>query len=160
MALKTPEIRIPAVSVIWVVFCFFLPIEGALLWAYHNAPKNWQETIIFGATIVGGAFALYGHMKHIEDNRSQAAQRLIERWNNPSAEFELMKDTRRNAYAGTLDPKTVMQTRLPTGAIVLPTDMATRNRVVGLLNYCEEVALLTRTRQVDEELIGGCCTEC
>ncbi len=133
MQRKTNEIRIPAIPVTWIVFGFFLPLEGILLWAYHNSPDNWKETIVFGATIVGGAFALYSHMKHIDESRSKAAQKLIERWNNPSSEFELMKDTLRNVNAGKLDVKSVMLTRAANGAIVLPTDMAVRNRVVGLL---------------------------
>jgi hypothetical protein len=153
MQRKTSEIRIPAIPVIWIVFGLFLPLEGVLLWAYHTAPNNWKETIIFGATIVGGAFALYSHMKHIDETRSRAAQKLIERWNNPSAEFELMKDTLRNVRAGTLNVTTVMLTRAANGAIVLPQDMAARNRVVGLLGFCEEVALLVRTDHADSELI-------
>lgn len=64
-----------------------------------------------------------------------------------------MKDTLRSVYAGTLDPKSVMLTRTASGAIVLPTDIATRNRVVGLLGFCEEVALLVRTDHADNELI-------
>jgi len=153
MPRKTNEIRIPAIPVIWIVFGLFLPLEGVLLWAYHNAPDNWKETIIFGATIIGGAFALYSHMKHIDETRSKAAQKLIERWNNPSAEFELMKDTLRKVNAGTLDVTSVMLTRAANGAIVLPADMPARNRVVGLLGFCEEVALLVRTDDADNELI-------
>jgi hypothetical protein len=146
-------IRIPAIPVIWIVMGLFLPIEGVLLWAYHTASREWKDTIVFGATVVGGAFALYGHMKHIEGRRDQYAQKLIERWNDPSPEFELMKDTLRNVYAGTLNLASVMRTRTAAGQIVLPNDMVTRNRVVGLLNYCEEVALAVRTDQADEALV-------
>jgi hypothetical protein len=164
MQRKTNEIRIPAIPVTWIVFGLFLPLEGILLWAYHNAPNNWKETIVFGATIVGGAFALYSHMKHIDESRSKAAHKLIERWNNPSSKFELMKDTLRNVNAGKLDVRSLMLTRAANGAIVLPADMAMRNRVVGLLGFCEEVALLVRTDHADNELIRrilyGVLTRC
>jgi hypothetical protein len=62
-------IRIPAIPVIWIVMGLFLPIEGVLLWACHTASQEWKDTIVFGATVVGGAFALYGHMKHYATGR-------------------------------------------------------------------------------------------
>jgi len=37
--------------------------------------------------------------------------------------------------------------------IVLPQDMQTRNRIAGLLGFCEEVALGVRTHHADEELV-------
>lgn len=146
------DVKLPAIPVIWVVLGFFLPIEGFLLWQFRVHPE-WRETIVFGATIVGGAFVLFSHMKHIEENREKYAQKLIERWNSPSPEFELWKDTLRSAYAGTLDPKKYIRTRSITGAIQLPADLVTRNRIVGILSYCEEVALAIRTNTADEELI-------
>lgn len=146
------KIQLPAIPVIWIVLGSFLPIEAILLGLYISRPA-WREPIVFGATIVGGAFALYSHMKHIDETRARYAQRLMERWNNPSPEFELWKDTLRNVYAGKLDPAKFARTRLANGEIVLPADLETRNRIVGLLGYCEEVALAIRTNNADEELI-------
>lgn len=146
------KIQLPAIPVNWIVFGLFIPIECALLATYHFASKEWKDTIIFGATIVGAAFALYGHLQHIEEQRAAYAQRLIARWNSPSPAFELWKDALRNVYSGALDPRSVMRTRSATGQLVLPEDMQTRNRIAGLLSFCEEVALAVRMKHADEEL--------
>lgn len=147
------KLRIPAIPIIWIIFALFIPLECVLLVAFHLAPKEWRETIVFGATIVAGAFALYGHLKHIEEKQAEYAQILIARWSTPNVEFELWKDALRDVYSGKLHPRSVMRTRSPGGQIVLPDDMKTRNRIAGLLGFCEEVALAVRTDHADEELV-------
>lgn len=147
------KLRLPPIPVMWVVLAFFVPLELALLIAFHFASEQWKQTIIFGASIVAGAFALYGHLKHIEEKRAEYAHALIARWSTPNAEFELWKDALRDAYSGRLYPRSVMRTRSPGGQIVLPDDMKTRNRIAGLLGFCEEVALGVRTGQADEDII-------
>jgi len=143
------------IQVIWIVLGFFLAIEGILLWQFQ-IHRELRETIVFGATIVGGAFVLYSHMKHSEENREKYAQKLIERWNSPSPEFEKWKDRLREAYAGKLELNKYIRKRSGTEEIVLPAeekDREIRNQIVGILNYCEEVALAVRTNTADEELI-------
>ncbi|MBV9404815.1 MAG: DUF4760 domain-containing protein [Acidobacteriaceae bacterium] len=158
------KLRLPPIPVLWVVFALFVPLEIGLLLAFHFAPKEWKETIVFGASIVAGAFALYGHLKHVEEKRAEYAQVLIARWSTPNPEFEFWKDALRDVYSGRLYPRSVMRTRSPGGQIVLPDDMKTRNRIAGLLGYCEEVALAVRTGHADEELIQrmleGVLTSC
>lgn len=151
---KTPGITIPPMPVIWVVLALFLPIEGLAVYFYHVSSEAWKSTIVFAASVVGGAFALYSHLKHIEEVRVVYAAKLIERWGSPLATVDSWKDLLRDITAGKIiNVEQYARKREPDGKMVLPDDLTTRSKIIGLLSYAEEVALAIRTKNADEELI-------
>jgi hypothetical protein len=62
LAATTPMLRLK-ISLLWLSLIAFAIIELALLCAYHYSDNHWQNTIVFGASIVAGAFALFSYMK-------------------------------------------------------------------------------------------------
>ena len=76
------RVRLPPLSVAWLATALFALAEAWLWWMYNF---KWfdRESIAFMATVIGGAFALFAYMKGIEEKRSQAADGLIKRWNDP-----------------------------------------------------------------------------
>ena len=151
---KTPEIRIPSIPVIWIVLAIFLPIEAVLVYCYHNADDHMKSTIVFAASVVGGAFALYSHMKHIEEVRVTYAAKLIERWGSAAPNVEGWKDLLRDITAGKINNvEQFARRREADEKIVLPEELGTRSKIVGLLSYAEEIALAVRTNNADGELI-------
>jgi hypothetical protein len=141
------KIKIPPLSVVWVTTSLFALIESWFWWMYNY---KWfdRESIAFLATITAGAFALFVYLKGIEEKRSQAADKLIERWNAPS--FRVIIDATRAIVEGDKDsselgrPKYALKT-------ASATDTALRGNMQTVLGFFEEIAISVIVKTADEE---------
>ncbi|MBI3680992.1 MAG: DUF4760 domain-containing protein [Acidobacteria bacterium] len=118
--------------------------------AYHHVAASWEKTIVFGATIVGGAFVLYSHLSGLDQKRAERAESLCARWQTKDLAdskdiFAKVKSGSMNAVDYACEKKG--------GKLVLPTDMDTRRKIVALLDFAEEAALAVREDRADEGLI-------
>jgi hypothetical protein len=135
------------ISIVWLVVVPFVLIECALFVFFLKVGHEAHEDIIFGASIVAGAFALFSYVKGIDESRTQAADRIIERWNNP--DLSQMKRCVREICEGLFDPTAVA--RDPKGAPLGEDALRLRADVVAILNIFEEISLLIRTSSANEE---------
>ena len=141
------KIKIPPLSVVWVTISLFALVEACLWWMYNY---RWfdRESIAFLATITAGAFALFAYLKGIEERRSQAADRLIERWNAPS--FRVIVDATRPLVERDKDsselgrPKYVLKT-------ASAADTVLRGHMQAVLGFFEEIAISIFAKTADEE---------
>lgn len=136
--------RIPLV---WLVVGPFLIIEVLLLAFFIRVNHEAHEEILFGASIVGGAFALYTYLKGIEERRTMAADELIKRWNDPS--FNSMKRCIREICEETINPSDLF--RAKKGEHMEEHRLLLRSELVAILGLFEEIALLINTSGVNEE---------
>lgn len=142
------RLRVP---VIWVALGLFVPAELLLLWAYRWAGADWKEVIVFGATVIGGAFALFSHLRSVDEKLLERADHLVQRWSSP--ELEAHKTIMAQVYSGELTPRDFAVRREASGKIVLPGDVQTRRKIMGLLDYAEAVSLAANKRTADEETL-------
>jgi Domain of unknown function (DUF4760) len=132
---------------VWLVVGLFCLIEFLILVRFHQAAdQRWRETYVFGASLVAGAFGLYSYMKAIEEQRSERADRLIERWNNPS--LAPLKTRLRAVIEQQLDPLTMM--RSAKGVALAKEILDARADIIGLLGFFEEMALAVKNHTADE----------
>jgi hypothetical protein len=134
------------ISIIWLILIPFLLIEAALLYWYHIADSHLQSTIVFFASVVAGAFALFSYVKGIQERRKQSSERLIERWNNP--DMRPFKDAIREITEGERDPVLLM--RKAKGEKLSKEVLEARSFVVGLLGFYEEVSIAVRKKSAEE----------
>jgi len=129
----------------WIIVGLFAIIEAALLVSFHYQDDHNRATTVFGATIVGGAFALYTYLQGIEERRAKYAQDLLERWNR--AEMLPVRAVLREITENRINPSELMRT-----ANGSPTDAVDAKRacVVAVLNFSEEVAIAARTKAANE----------
>lgn len=144
MPSRTARFEVPW---IWARVGLFIAIEGVLLVVYHFQPPAIRETIIFGATIVGAAFALYSYLRGIEDRRLQEAGRMIERWNAPDRSD--IRKTMNDIAEGHIDPKTLG--RIEKGRKILESEEVKRLHVIAALSFYEELAIRIFENNLDEE---------
>jgi hypothetical protein len=137
------------IPLIWAGVTLFLASEGVLLYEFHNADDKWKQTIVFGASIVAGAFGLFVYLKGIEQGRRQTAERLIDRWNDPG--MTPLRDIMREITEGQIDAATLM--RSGKGEKLEPEPLAARSKVVGMLNFYEEVAIAVLVKSADEQIL-------
>jgi len=119
-----------------------------LLYEFHNAHAKWKQTIVFGASIVAGAFALFSYLRGIEQGRRHTAERLIDRWTDPA--MSRLRDIVRDITEGHLNTEQLMRTGK--GAKLNQSALASRSKVVGMLNVYEEVAIAVRIKSKIERL--------
>lgn len=140
------KIRID-IPLVWLVVGSFCLIEMLILWAFHRAgDEHWRQNYVFGASLVAGAFGLYSYMKGIEEERSQRADKLIERWNNPT--LAALKNRLRAVIEQQLDPSSIM--RNAKGVQLTKDILEARADLIGLLGFFEEMALAIKNRTADE----------
>lgn len=144
MASRVIRLQVPW---IWTRIVLFLLIEAILLWIYAFESPKARETIIFGATIVGAAFALYSFLRSIEDRRTQEAARMIERWNAP--ERSDIRRTLNEITEGQIDPATLQRTTK--GEEISQELRDKRAHVVAALNFYEELAISVLESGIDED---------
>jgi hypothetical protein len=129
---------------ILVPFCM---VESTLLYVFAHSSHESHETILFGASIVAGAFALFSYLRSIELRKGQAADQLIARWNNP--DMRQTSKTLREIREGLLGYTSAMSTKRGTefdeGAL------GTRQEIIAALGFFEEVALAIQTSTANEE---------
>jgi hypothetical protein len=142
--MPTLKIQIP---LIWIAVVLFGAIELALLYGYHNSDTHWQNTIVFGASIVAGAFALFSYLKGIEQKRSAAASRIIERWNNPM--MTPYKDVMRSIRSGKVSVEPLK--RKSREDPLTPEAAEIRSKMQVLLGFFEELCLAIRLSTADEK---------
>ncbi len=135
------------ISIVWLVVVPFVLIECALFAVYLSVGHDAREALAFGASIVACAFALFAYMKGLEERRTKAADKIIERWNNPN--LSPMKRYIREICEGSFDSMKVA--RNPKGDPLSEDLLAIRADVVSILNILEEISLLIRTRSANEE---------
>jgi hypothetical protein len=135
------------ISIVWLVVVPFVLIECGLFVVFLKVGHEAHEDIIFGASIVAGAFALFSYVKGIDEKRTQAADRIIERWNSP--DLNQVKRCVREICEGIFDPTRVA--RNPKGEPLSDDALKLRADVVAILNIFEEISLLIRTSSANEE---------
>jgi Domain of unknown function (DUF4760) len=135
------------ISIVWLVVAPFVVIECALFLFFLHVGHEAHEEIIFGASIVAGAFALFSYVKGIDERRTQAADRIIERWNNP--DLSQIKRCVREICEGLFDPTRVA--RDAKGTPLAEDALKLRADVVAILNIFEEISLLIRANSANEE---------
>ena len=143
MAGRNVQVRVPWT---WARVLLFLLVEIALLIVYNFAPRD-RETIVFGATIIAGAFALYSYLRGIEDRRMQAASKMIERWNAPDR-TEARK-TMNLISESLLDPDSLQRTSK--GQPIPAEHLSARLNLVSSLNFYEELAIGVFDGTLDED---------
>ena len=65
-----------------MVVGLFVIFETVMLVAFNSQTDRNRATIVFGATVIAGAFALYTYLQGIEERRAQHAHQIIQRWNS------------------------------------------------------------------------------
>ncbi len=107
-----------------------------------------RESIAFLATVTAGAFALFAYLKGIEEKRSQAADGMIQRWNDP--DFRAIIDTTRplvekDKNSADLDrPKYSLKSSSSD-------ETSLRGKMQTVLGFFEEIAICVFARTADEE---------
>jgi hypothetical protein len=96
------------IPLLWAAVLLFVASEGILLYEFHNADAKWKQTIVFGASIVAGAFGLFSYLKGIEQGRRQTAERLIDKWTDPG--MTPLRDLVREITEGQTLTSTLMRT--------------------------------------------------
>jgi hypothetical protein len=124
----------------WVLLVLFLVVEFGLVRAFHHATKDNRETIAFGATVVGAAFALYTYMRGIDESRAQVSHHLIERWTSP--DMVPMRAVLMDILEKRLDPSTLVRANKDL--------YDKRNSVVSILNFLEEVSIAVHRKAASE----------
>lgn len=71
------------VSWIWITVGLFVAIESILMYEFARLDDSHRAVVLFGATVVGGAFALYSYLQGIQEKRFGEAGKMMERWNAP-----------------------------------------------------------------------------
>ena len=137
------------IPLLWAAVLMFVASEGILLYEFHNADAKWKQTIVFGASIVAGAFGLFSYLKGIEQGRRQTAERLIDKWTDPG--MTPLRDLVREITEGQTLTSTLMRTTK--GAILGGDELQARSKVVGMLNFYEEVAIAVMERSADELML-------
>lgn len=137
------------ISLVWAAITLFVVIEGSLLYEFHNVSDKWKQTIVFGASIVAGAFGLFSYLKGIEQGRRQTAERLIDRWTAP--EMTPLKDVIREITEGHTDVAALM--RPGKGAKLDAATLTARSKIVGMLNFYEQVAIAVQIKSADESIL-------
>ena len=130
----------------WMVVGLFVIFETVMLIGFHFRNDRDRATIVFGATVIAGGFALYTFLQGIEERRSRNAQELIQRWN--SAELVPMRLVLREITENRLDPDTLK--RPAKGEITAETDEK-RGRLVTILNFYEEMAIAALQKSANED---------
>jgi hypothetical protein len=116
----------------------FLVAEAILVAVFHFQNERDRATIIFGASVLGGAFALFTYLQGVEESRAQRARLLIDRWN--AQEMRAERTVLRNVLAGNLDIESIKRGN----------SGKQRARVISVLNFFEEIARSIRTRDTRE----------
>ncbi|HXM42620.1 MAG TPA: DUF4760 domain-containing protein [Bryobacteraceae bacterium] len=137
-------IRIPLK---WIILFLFLGIEALILRLFAVSPEKDRAVIAFGGTVVAGAFALFVYMQGVEAQQSRAADKLFERWNNPT--MAAYKNTGRDIRRGILDPITLARTSQ--NVVFAEPQKTQRTELLGLLSFYEEICLAIRMRSANEE---------
>ncbi len=139
---------VPKGSPIRVVVPAFVIAGLFLAWLYQGASPNGKQTIVFCASVLGGAFALYSYLWNVEQSRSELAHQLIQRWNDPT--LEAQKEILREVIHHNTNPAQYAVTAQgpPTGAA-----WTKRSQIVAMLSFCEEVALAVNSGSANEELV-------
>jgi hypothetical protein len=138
------NIRIPW---IWLTVGLFLAIELILLFKFSQLDESHRGVVLFGATIVGGAFALYSYLHRIQEHRFAEAGEMMQRWNAPErltsrmvmadvtdGNFDLEKIRRRNP-GQKFDEET----------------HKLRIQILAVLNFYEELAIGIAEKSMDND---------
>ena len=136
----------PRISLVWLGTCSFAALELMCLWAYHFRWYD-RESILFLASITGGAFVLYSYLRGVEDKFSQAADKFVERWN--TSMVPTIKATRpfvEGQLASARFARPVFDY-----ASASAEQIETRSQIVTLLNFFEEVSISVLNRSADED---------
>ncbi|HZU26031.1 MAG TPA: DUF4760 domain-containing protein [Bryobacteraceae bacterium] len=141
------RINLPALSVAWLATCLFALAECALWWMYHYRWYD-RESIAFLATITGGAFALFAYLKGIEEKRSHAADKLIQRWNEPS--FRAIIDSTRPFVEKDIDSSDFGRPKY-NNKTATPDQRKLRGDMQTVLGFFEELSICIFVRTADEE---------
>jgi len=123
----------------------FVAFEAVMLTAYHFETDRNRATIVFGGTVIAGAFALYAFLQGVEQRRSETAQALIQRWN--AAEMLPIRLVLLDIIEDRLEPATLKRKEG-----ITETD-TNRGRLVTILNFFEEMAIATLHKSVNENLL-------
>jgi hypothetical protein len=143
------RVKFPELPLVWLITVLFAIVEAFLWWMYNF--KKWieRDSIAFLATITAGGFALFVYMKGVEEKKSQAADKLLDRWNNPNlADY---KNIGRDIRRGIVDPLKLARTN-PNDVFAEP-EKTQRAQLLGLLGFFEEAALSVRMNTADEEKV-------
>jgi hypothetical protein len=138
------NIRIPW---IWVTVGLFLLIELLLLWAFDRQDDRHRATLLFGATIVAGAFALYSYLHRIQEQRFKEAGKMMMRWNAPERVANRM--IMANVTDGLFDISTIRRLH---AAHKFDKDIhEIRIQVLSALNFYEELAIGIFEKSIDND---------
>ena len=141
------KISLPPLSVAWLATCLFALAEAVLWWMYNYRWYD-RESIAFLATITGGAFALFAYLKGIEEKRSHAADKLIQRWNDPS--FRSTIDAARPVVERDIDSSNFGRPKYDYKTAT-PDQKKLRGDMQTVLGFFEEVSISVFVRTADEE---------
>ena len=132
---------------IWLTVGLFLGIELVLLMIYFQEDDRNRAVILFGATVVAGAFALYSYLHQIQEHRFEEAGKMMERWNAP--ERVSIRAVMANVTDGRLDISTIQ--RHHQSQVFDLEAHEIRMKVLSALNFYEELAIGIFEKSVDND---------
>lgn len=125
----------------------FLLSETVLLWVYNEENDRTRATILFAATIVAGAFALYSYLHRIQEHRFSEAGRMMQRWNAPDR--VAIRTVMAHITEGNFDICRIE--RKTQGHVFEDDDHKLRIQVLSALNFYEELAIGIFEKSIDNE---------
>jgi hypothetical protein len=132
-----------------IVMVLFLSCEGALFAAYWLLPA-YQDLIKFFATVLAAAFALFEFLQKTQHDRYESAGEFIKRWNDPSLN-EIRLAIRAILTDALLLEPLIKKSLRPDQ---FNADQAKeRGKVIGALNFFEELAIAVRRKRADERYL-------
>ena len=129
-----------------IVLAGFLLFEGVLFLVYCLCPE-WDENLKFLGTVIAAAFALFTFLQRNDHDLYESAREFMKRWNDPGL------DTARLEVRAILTDALALQPLIKASndpAQFTPVQNATRGKLIGVLNFFEELAIATRKKRADE----------
>lgn len=131
-----------------MVVGLFVLFEGTMLLAFHFQTGRNRETIVFGATALAGAFALYTFIQGMEERKAVTAQALIRCWNSP--DMVPMRLVLREITENRLDAALLKR---PVKGDMAPGTDEKRGHLVTILNFYEELSIAALRKTANEDLL-------
>lgn len=138
------NIRIPW---IWLTVGLFLSIELVLLCGFARFDDRNRAVVLFGATVVGAAFALYSYLHRTQEHRFAEAGKMMQRWNAPDR--IAIRTVVADVTDGNFDLTRIERKR--PGQTFDEQTHKLRIQILSVLNFYEELAIGIFEKSIDED---------
>ena len=111
-----------------------LAVCAGAVYLHSRLGPDGRDTLKFGAALLGGVTGVYALLLNVQARRAAAANKFIERWNDPKF-LDCRKSIGEVSNSGTI------------------TDAADVHQVRIGLNFFEEIAISIHRKEADEEIV-------